>query len=74
MSEALEIIQSNEKVIMLNSGPGCQTCERAERVLMAAKESMQGVVMVKIESSESTELLIEFGIIFLKLYIPYRIP
>ena len=64
MADAREIIHAKEKVIMLNSGPGCLTCERAERALMDAKESMEGegVVMVKIESSESTELLIEFGI------------
>lgn len=62
MSEAREIIQSNEKVIMLNSGLGCQTCERAERALISAKDQLLGVTLLKIDSIDSIDLLGEFAI------------
>ena len=62
MSEALEIIQSNEKVIMLNSGPGCSTCDKAERALLSAKDQLLGVTLLKIDSIDSIDLLGEFAI------------
>ena len=62
MSEALEIIQSNEKVIMLNSGPGCKQCDKAERALMSAKDQLLGVTLLKIDSIDSIDLLGEFAI------------
>jgi hypothetical protein len=62
MSEALEIIQTNEKVIMLNSGQGCKQCDKAERALMSAKDQLLGVMLLKINTTDSAELLGEFGI------------
>lgn len=62
MSEVREIIQSNEKVIMLNSGPGCKQCDKAERALMSAKDQLLGVMLLKIDSIDSIDLLGEFSI------------
>lgn len=62
MSEALEIIQSNEKVILFNSSPGCTTCAPTERALLNAKDELLGVVLIKIDTVDSVDLLGEFGI------------
>lgn len=62
LSEAREIIQANEKVILLNSGPGCKQCDKAERALMSAKDQLLGVMLIKINTTDSAELLVEFGI------------
>lgn len=61
MSGAREIIQSNEKVIMLNSFPGCTQCDKAERALMSVKDQLLGVMLLKINTTDSAELLGEFG-------------
>ena len=62
MSEAREIIQANEKVIMLNSFPGCTQCDKAERALMSVKNQLLGVMLLKINTTDSAELLSELGV------------
>lgn len=61
MSEAREIIQSNERVILFNSFPGCTTCAPTERALLNAKDELLGIVIIKINSMDSAELLGELG-------------
>ncbi len=61
MSEAREIIQSNDKVILFNSFPGCTTCAPTERALLNSKDELLGVVIIKINSMDSAELLGELG-------------
>ena len=62
MSEALEIIQTNEKVILFNSSPSCTTCAPTERALLNAKDELLGVVLIKIDTVDSVDLLGEFSI------------
>jgi thiol-disulfide isomerase/thioredoxin len=62
MSEALEIIQSNEKVILFNSSPYCTTCAPTERALLNAKDELLGVVLIKIDTVDSVDLLGKFSI------------
>jgi len=61
MSEAREIIQTNEGVILFNSFPGCTTCAPTERALLNAKDELLGVAILKINSIDSAELLGELG-------------
>jgi hypothetical protein len=62
MSEALEIIQTNERVILFNSFPDCTTCAPTERALLNAMDELIGVAIIKINSIDSAELLGELGI------------
>ena len=62
MAEAQEIIQTNEKVILFNSSPGCRTCAPTERALLNAKDELLGVVIIKIDTFDSVDLLGEFSI------------
>jgi thiol-disulfide isomerase/thioredoxin len=62
MAEALEIIQTNEKVILFNSSPGCTTCAPTERALLNVKDELLGVVLIKIDTVDSVDLLGKFSI------------
>ena len=62
MSEARKIIRANERVILFNSFPGCTTCAPTERALLNSKDEILGVVIIKINSLDSAELLGELGI------------
>jgi hypothetical protein len=61
MSEARKIIRANERVILFNSFPGCTTCAPTERALLNSKDEILGVVIIKINSLDSAELLGELG-------------
>jgi hypothetical protein len=62
MSKSREIINDFEKVIMLNSSPGCSTCDKSEQVLLSIKDQLHGVTLLKVNSIDSSELLSEIGI------------